>query len=184
MKPPEKVPVPIIDIVEFDLQISVNPTARLMAECDLEAFLETSLKVIHIDQDIYMDRRYENRLRFTLAHEVGHLVLHKKEIMNAPFKTEKEWIRFRTDIREEDNLWFERQAHEFAGRLLVPKPRSVAELEKNRDKINQYRELTSHDDDDPLKDAISKVICGVFGVSSQVIYRRINSEKVWEELKL
>ena len=184
VNPTDKVPVPIIDIVEFDLGLEIIPKPRLKVTCDLEAFLSKNLTTIYIDQSLYMSSRYENRLRFTLAHEVGHLILHKKQILSAPFENEEEWIRFRTNINEEDNLWFERQAHEFSGRLLVPKSRLVKELEKNRDKVNQYRELTNQNDDDQLKVAISKVICGVFGVSSQVIYRRINSEKVWDVLKL
>lgn len=85
-------------------------------------------------------------------------------------------------MKEEDNSWFERQANEFAGRFLVPKQRLIEELEKNREKIQLYRELSGNNNDDKLKDAISKVICDVFCVSSQVIYRRINAEKVWDQL--
>lgn len=94
VKPVYKVPVPIIEIVELDLGIDVNPIAGLQSRCDLDAFLERDLSTICIDHDLYMETRQENRLRFTLAHELGHLVLHKEEIRNAPFGTEEEWIVF------------------------------------------------------------------------------------------
>ena len=60
----------------------------------MDGFLTKDLKYIFIDEDIYYDQRNENRLRFTFAHEIGHLVLHKKEIQNFEFRTEEDWIMF------------------------------------------------------------------------------------------
>ena len=84
---------------------------------------------------------------------------------------------------EENLTWFEQQAYEFAGRLLVPKEKLITALEEQREKIETFKSHVSNDNDERLIDAISKVICDKFRVSPNVIYNRIRSEKLWDELK-
>lgn len=182
--PIDLVPVPIEDILEFDLQISPWPIDGLLQKIDVDGFLSQDLQTIFVDKVIYMDPRYYRRLRFTYAHEIGHLVLHKEEIQRCEFRTEAEWKRFREDMSEDDLFWFEQQAYEFAGRLLVPKNRLVKELEKQRNKIDQFRALAERDDEELLIRAISRIICDTFEVSNEVIFRRFKYEKLWEELNL
>ena len=43
----------------------------------VEALLVGDLKTIAVDRDVFMDPRAENRLRFSVAHELGHLILHR-----------------------------------------------------------------------------------------------------------
>jgi len=78
VNPPDLVPVPIIEIVELKLGLQPIPIADLM-EIDIDGFLTSDLKSICLDVDIYQNPRKETRLRFTLAHEIGHWVLHKEE---------------------------------------------------------------------------------------------------------
>lgn len=183
VNPPDKIPVPIIEIAEFDLRLAINPQPGLRHRSDIEAFLESDLQTLTIDQELYEDPRQEKRLRFTYAHEIRHLVLHKKQIEKTKFKTEQEWIEFRLKMKEEDNSWFERQANEFAGRLLVPKNHLTNEIKKHRDGIRKYREMIDNGDE-PLKDAVSRLVCDAFFVSSAVVYRRINAEQIWDDLRL
>lgn len=129
-----------------------------------------------------MDSRYYRRLRYTYAHEIGHLVLHKEEIQRCEFRNENEWKKFREDMSEDDLFWFEQQAYEFAGRLLVPKKRLGEELENQRNKVDQFRALAESDDEELLIRAISRIICDKFEVSDSVIFRRIKYEKIWQEL--
>ncbi|MBN1348525.1 ImmA/IrrE family metallo-endopeptidase [candidate division KSB1 bacterium] len=131
-----------------------------------------------------MDQRYYRRLRFTIAHEIGHLVLHREEIEKCQFRTEADWIRFREDMSEDDLFWFEQQAYEFAGRLLVPMPQLMNKLKVHRDKIRTFRDMTESDDDELLIKAISRIVCDKFDVSESVISRRIKNEKMWDELNL
>ena len=126
-----------------------------------------------------MSNYYTNRLRFTYAHEIGHLVLHTEEIKQCEFRTENDWKGFREDMSEDDLNWFEQQAYEFAGRLLVPKQALIQELNKNEDNIHQFQSVYENDDE-LLKQAISRVICDKFGVSDKVIFRRIKNEQVWQ----
>lgn len=181
--PPDKIPVPIEEIVEFGLGLEIVPKDRLKSTIDVDGFLSNDLKTIYIDGKIYSDDRYLNRLRFTLAHEVAHYILHEDIIEKSQFRTIEDWIHFREEMSEEDLNWFEQQAYEFAGRLLVPKERLITALEEQREKIETYKSHVSNENDERLIDAISKVICDKFRVSSNVIYRRIRSEKLWDELK-
>src|SRR5437879_4656723 len=71
-----KLPVPVLDLAEFDLGLELLPKARLKQAGDLEALLLGDLKTIVVDRDAFMDPRAENRLRFSVAHEIGHLILH------------------------------------------------------------------------------------------------------------
>ena len=87
-------------------------------------------------------------------------------------------------MSEDDLFWFEQQAYEFAGRLLVPKKRLIEELENQRSKIDQFRALAESDDEELLIRAVSRIICDKFEVSDSVIFKRIKYEKIWQELKI
>ncbi|MCK5455023.1 MAG: ImmA/IrrE family metallo-endopeptidase [Calditrichia bacterium] len=178
INPPTLVPVPIEEIIEFDLKITPWPKNGLLQKIDIDGFLSNDLKYIFIDEDIYNDPRQENRLRFTLAHEVGHFILHRKEIQACKFRSENDWIHFREEIQEEDLLWFEQQAYEFAGRLLVPVSLLKKEIESNSNKIEKFRKFYNENGEELLIQAISRIICNKFGVSEKVISRRIKSEKL------
>ena len=182
VKPTDKVPVPIIEIVECDLNILPWPIKGLKPKIDIDGFLSNDLKEIFIDEDVYYDLRYENRLRFTFAHEVGHYVLHKEEIEGCTFRTEKEWIKFREDMSEDDLFWFEQQAYEFAGRLLVPVKQLKIELQSHIEKIRIYADSYGKNGEDILIRALSRVISNKFQVSEGVIQRRIRNEKTIVEM--
>lgn len=181
--PPDKIPVPIEETVEFDLRLEIISVDRLKSTIDVDGFLSNDLKTIYIDKQVYDEEKYISRFRFTLAHEVAHYILHEDIIEKSQFRTIEDWIHFREEMSGEDLNWFEQQAYEFAGRLLVPKERLITALEEQREKIEKYKSHVSNENDERLIDAISKVICDKFRVSSNVIYRRIRSEKLWDELK-
>lgn len=106
VKPVNRVPVPIEEIVEIDLGIRPWPIDRMLEKIDIDGFISNDLKNIFIDNRIYSDIRFENRLRFTYAEEVGHLVLHKEAIENCEFRTEQDWVKYREDMPEEEISWF------------------------------------------------------------------------------
>jgi len=182
VKPTNLVPVPIEEIVEFKLGLIIEPINKLKQKIDIDGFLSNDLTTIFVDNDLYKDQRYENRIRFTLAHEVGHFILHKEEIQGMKFRTTNEWLNFRENFSEENLSWFEQQANEFAGRLLVPKQRLIVELEKLKPKITEYLDTIGNDSDEELVEALSRLINNIFCVSERVIYRRIKTEKILNEL--
>ena len=58
---------------------------------------------------------YERRM-FTLAHEIGHIVLHKELIQ----KKGGQDIAYRMDLQSSSDIKMEREANEFAANLLMP----------------------------------------------------------------
>ena len=175
--PVDLVPVPIIEIVEFDLGIQPLPKAGLKRGIDIDGFLTRDLKNICIDLDVFEDERQINRLRFTYAHEIGHLILHKKEIRQCDFRTSESWIHFHEDFLEDDLNWFEQHAYEFAGRLLVPKEKLIEEIQKHQIKIDEYKSIFG-EGEEVLIDAISRLTCDRFRVSPIVVQKRIRKEKI------
>jgi Zn-dependent peptidase ImmA (M78 family) len=69
-----------------------------------------------------MDERYINRLRFSMAHEISHIFLHAELYPKQRFNDLDEYIRFHRSKSEKAHRWFEYQANNFAGNLLVPAP--------------------------------------------------------------
>jgi len=86
-------------------------------------------------------------------------------------------MHFREDFLEENLNWFEQHAYEFAGRLLVPKESLLFELKSLDDKIKKYRSIAAGELES-LEDALSRILCAKFGVSPEVIARRIRREKI------
>jgi Zn-dependent peptidase ImmA (M78 family) len=73
--------------------------------------------------------------------------------------------------------WFELQAYEFAGRLLVPRNPLTQEIEMLSKKIREYKKLARGNEEHIIQ-AVSRLVCKKFGVSADVIARRIKSEKI------
>ncbi|MFA5820244.1 MAG: ImmA/IrrE family metallo-endopeptidase [Bacteroidales bacterium] len=113
-------PVDIEHVIEATMGINIIPVESLQKTCDMEGFISKDFKTIYVDEGLYIDDRYYKRVRFTIAHEIGHLVLHRSSIDGVKFNNETDWISFRMGINNETLGWFETQASEFAGRLLVP----------------------------------------------------------------
>lgn len=180
--PPDTVPVPIEEIVEFGLDIQPQPIPNLMSHYDIDGFLSSDLTTLYIDQGIYENDRQENRRRFTYAHEAGHYWLHRDLYESLDFKTTAEWIEFHAEMPEDNLRWFEYQGHEFAGRLLVPRERLIQELNNQAAKVEKYRALIPNHDDDLLMQYIAGSICSVFRVSEKVIHKRIQREEIWSSL--
>lgn len=177
VSPIDSVPVPIIEIVELKLGIQPIPQTGLKRRIDIDGFLTNDLKNICVDLDVYKDERQINRVRFTFAHEVGHLILHENEIRQCDFRTEEDWIHFHEDFLKDDLNWFEQHAYEFAGRLLVPKEELIREIQNHQNKIDEYRSVIG-DGEEMLIEAISRLICDKFKVSWTVIQKRIRIENI------
>jgi len=186
--PPDTVPVPIDEIVELDLKIQTKPIPNLKSEYDIDGFLVLlkDAPVLYIDQNIYENEKQENRRRFTYAHELGHFWLHRdiiKEVKETfDLRSRWDWIEFRANIPEDDLGWFEWQAYEFAGRLLVPRNRLIQELNSCSEKVSAFRNVFPNGSDEQLIDYLAGAINQVFRVAEETIVKRIRHEKIWDLL--
>lgn len=127
-----------------------------------------------------MEEKFINRLRFSYAHEVGHLILHNDLYIQFPINNLDEWKNFILNVPDREYCFIEYQANEFAGRLLVPRDVLVSELGKCLKQIEEVG-LSGYLATDPeaVLARISPSLCKPFGVSYQVIERRIEQEDLW-----
>lgn len=108
---------------------------------------------------------YPPRMRFTLAHEIGHYCLHSA-------KSKKGFIDSQKTMSRTESYWdpYESEANSFAAQLLMPKQLILTEGQKT---IDKYKNETS-EDGIPMKIFIDK-IAEKFGVSSQAMGYRLKN---------
>jgi Zn-dependent peptidase ImmA (M78 family) len=173
-------PVDIENVVEATLGMRIIPIDNLQKLCDMEGFISNDFTSIYVDKFLYQDDRYYKRVRFTIAHEIGHYVLHRSTIDSQKFDDENDWIKFRIGLKDDTLGWFETQASEFAGRLLVPLDSLVEEFRSKRQIV--IKKFSSWDspkiNDDDLFSIVSPLICSRFDVSAEVIERRLRKENI------
>jgi hypothetical protein len=54
--PEDTLPVPVEEIIEFDLQIEIVPIPNLQRDFDIEGFTSSDLKSIYVDDFIFFKR--------------------------------------------------------------------------------------------------------------------------------
>jgi len=175
-----KLPVDVEAIVEFKLKLDIDPENNLMQKTDMEAYLRSDLRGIVVDHDHYMNEKFANRMRFSFAHELGHFFLHKDFYAMIVFESAEEWKEILLSLPDTEYRFFEYQANEFAGRLLVPREALVNEIE-NALKLLELNSMLEYLKADPnaVLSRISTQLSRPFGVSTDVIERRVDREKLW-----
>jgi len=176
----DALPVDIELIVEATMGIRIIPVESLPKNCDMEGFISKDFKSIYVDTDLYMDDRYYKRVRFTIAHEIGHLILHRDTINLVRFLSEDEWKNFRMNLNDKSLAWFETQASEFAGRILVPLDPLIINFKKAR---NETVKMNSGWDSPKIEEeelfaTHAQIRAPKFGVSVDVIEKRLRKENI------
>lgn len=118
--PNHLIPVPIEQIVEFGFGLNIIPVPGLQTVHEVDAFTSRDLRTIIVDLAVF-ESRSPNRYRFSLAHELAHVVLHADVYAQIHFSSIAEWKRVILALPEPDREWLEWQAYNFAGLLLVPR---------------------------------------------------------------
>lgn len=114
----------------------------------------------------YNKNESEVRRRFTIAHEIGHFVLHRLD--NEIFVDKKAFkVMYRDDNSTTGEIKQEREANAFAAALLMPRERVIAELDK-----------TQFDLSDEKENVITK-LSEIFNVSSQAMMYRISNLRLF-----
>lgn len=173
------VPVDVLGIAEFDLGMEIRPVTSMREQADVDALLLGDMKTIAVDSGLYMDDRMQNRLRYSVAHEIGHKELHAGIYRAAGMSSVEEWIDWFQSMPEDQYSWLEQHAYEFAGRLLVPPERLNAEFAGAVEKAKKAGFASWDSSGDAAREYIANSICRVFGVSGQVIEKRIDREGLW-----
>src|SRR5436190_1368412 len=85
-------PVDVLKIAEFGLSLDFDP--RPLAGLETVALLMRDLKTIVVDKEAFETSHQECRLRFSVAHEIGHLQLHPAIYGKLNFKSVDQWKDF------------------------------------------------------------------------------------------
>jgi hypothetical protein len=142
---------------------------KLRCDFDCDAFTFGDFTQIVIDQELYAES--PGRYRFTLAHEVGHIVLHRKVLEQQSLRSVKEWAEFHKNKDKAEYREQEKQADSFAGFLLMPEKRFKAILQENlklvEDVVNPCKGLGL--EHDPIVDLaarpVARIVAKMFDVS-------------------
>lgn len=168
--PQNTYPIPIEEIAEFKLKMDIIPLVGLHKAFDVDGFLSSDCTSISVDEGIYQSR--PGRYRYTLAHEIGHLVLHGDIYEKYKFDNIDGWKKFIEEFPEKEYSWFEWQAYEFAGLVLAP----FNHMEKRfRYHARQIKALGIQNND-VIIDRIIELLAEDFVVSREVIQRRFAKE--------
>jgi Zn-dependent peptidase ImmA (M78 family) len=106
-------------LIERHMGIDIVPVAGLRRRHHIDAYLAQDLTTIYVDPEV--QQKHSARFRFTLAHELGHLVLHKSLYEAANYTDIDGWLEFHTSLTKTHLNRYEGQASSFAGTLLLPR---------------------------------------------------------------
>jgi hypothetical protein len=112
------VPVDVDRLADNVLGINIIPFPSLYRSFEINAFISNDFRRIYIDEYLYMNLEYQ--YRFTLAHELGHMVLHSSYYQQFKIDSLSSYIEFVSSIGEDEYKLIETQANYFAGLFLVP----------------------------------------------------------------
>ena len=97
--PAGSIPVPIEGIVEFRLRMDIVPVPDLVRGArGINGFLSSDCRSIYVDCGHL--ETVESRYHFTLAHEVGHLILHSR--FYRAFPDDASWTAFHAHLAAHD----------------------------------------------------------------------------------
>jgi hypothetical protein len=173
--PSSNIPVPIEEIVEFDFEINIVPVLGLQREFEVEGFTSGDLQNIYVDEYVYTDRI--TRYRFTLAHEIGHIVLHRHLYRAHQFDSIEGWKEFINSMSEEEHSWLEYQGYAFAGLILVPGEKLVQSTAEWTKKIKEKR-ISMKKNWDFAWELITEHVAKAFLVSPDVIEKRMEKDGI------
>lgn len=166
----DKIPVDIENILEIKLNISIIPVLSLRQQISFDSFISSDWKNVYVDNESYMSDNYYRRIRFSLAHELGHRFLHKELFESLEIKSLKDYYRFYNDVPNDQYRFLEDQANKFAGYLLIPREIMV----KHRDALllDARKKLIGTGLENVNVDLISYIagdMADIFNVSAQAM---------------
>lgn len=112
------IPVPIEEILELRLNIRIIVYPNLENKFGVNGLINNSFDAIGIDERVY--RLQEERTRFTLTEELGHMILHRKWYEKYGPSSITDFYDWQENLDAKTYDYIERQAKTFAGYVLAP----------------------------------------------------------------
>ncbi|MBL7141778.1 ImmA/IrrE family metallo-endopeptidase [Patescibacteria group bacterium] len=166
------VPVDIEKIIEIKLKINIIPLPNARSNYSLEALITSNWKSIYVDKHAYDNQ--DNRLRFSLAHEIGHFLLHKKIYEDLKIKSIADFYKALQKIPTKQYGYLEVQANYFANFLLVPRENLKLEKEKLLKKIKN-EDIIKKTDPKMINSYLAELLTRIFDISAKVIEISLNN---------
>ena len=177
----DRTPIDVFTFFEIDLGLDPIPFDDLTAKYRVEAAIKADFTGIYLDAEQYslMEKGPDwklNRLRFSVAHELGHYFLHRDLPQKENFASLPDFARWNENYGGR-KYTVEQEANEFAGRLLVPEARLNAAFDEFAPEAEKL--LPNFVVSGPLRDKFAEKIAPRFGVNSQVITIRLDRDAIW-----
>lgn len=170
------VPIDMVEFLELDLHLSLIPIPGLRSRYGVDAALIPDDAGVYVDEESYDALENDNswlakRLRFTLAHEFAHSVLHRNSPYALRWTSAGDYAIALCSINQET----EREADEFAGQLLVPAEILANELAKRPRSLGVRTNPNA-------RRFFAEQIAPRFGVNPIVVEIRLDREGIWPAL--
>jgi Zn-dependent peptidase ImmA (M78 family) len=160
-----ELPIDIEKIIDVSLEIDIIPLPNLEKMCNTDALITSDWQSLYIDKDLFEDERRQNRLRFSLAHEIGHFVLHKDLYNTFEINSFEDFYSFIDLMPGEQYGYLETQANKFAGYLLVPRETLKDKLDRETKKVADIQKF----DKTLLKSYLAIPLAKEFGISQEAM---------------
>ena len=181
--PSRTLPIPIEHIVER-LGLNIIPVPGLQQAYRIVGCMSADMTGIYVDQWVAESR--ESRFYFTLAHEMGHIELHAAifESLRSGVNSFEAWLRAVRETPDDVSFRMEWQAHTFAGLVLVPFEALQQQYHEALPDVQTMmsdpalREVPKEQIRDFAWEALIDRLAHLFGVSNDVIQKRLKFEKI------
>ena len=164
-----KLPIPIEEIVELKMDIALVAVPGIKNLLGIDAFISSNFTQITVDENSLI--KFPERTRFSIAHEIGHLILHKEWYEKYGPQSFEDYSTYYDRVDNKTYKFMEIQASTFAGLVLVPPDSLSNEILKKLGKI-------PHLENPEIFIPIAQDLLEIFEVSGEVMFRRLQKEKI------
>jgi len=146
--------------------IKIFPVPNLRKDFSVDSYISSDFSQICIDKRCY--EREENRCRFTYAHEIAHLILHREFYQSVMIQDVQSYLIFQNTLTHQEIKRLEIQAHLFAGFILLPNTQFLQTISKLTKSFGDIEAITVSD-----MGMIIRALASKLKVSEQVIIKQI-----------
>lgn len=155
---------PPVDVEQIAARLGIEVKIESVDD-DLSGFLyrepKTGRAVIGVNA-----KHHPNRRTFTIAHELGHYLLHESETVHLDSKKDGYTLQLRNPASATGESINEREANLFAAEVLMPAKFLAKELRKKDLDLLE---------DEPLADSVLRSLAQRCGVSVQALTIRLHN---------
>lgn len=167
--PSNNLPVPIEEIVEIKMGIALYAIPGIKPLLGIDAFINSDFTQITVDENSLT--AFTQRTRFSIAHEIGHSILHREWYEKHGPQNMEDYLTFPDRIDSKSYKYIEIQASTFAGLVLVPRNLLLDQLKLMLGRIPDH-------ENPEILIPVANDLLDIFQVSGDVMLRRLEKEDI------